>query len=152
MQVNHICGNRRCCNPWHLYAGTQKENFQDMLRHGTHKAPPLARGEKVGNASLSDAEASQVKKLLLAGASCSKLAETFGVSLSTISLIKRNKRYAHVEPFMPVQEKYNKPRVTSDQIREIKARLANGETGRAIALSMGLNCVTISRIRVGRAR
>lgn len=34
-QINHKCGNHSCCNPDHLYLGTQKENMQDALRHGS---------------------------------------------------------------------------------------------------------------------
>ena len=32
--INHKCGVRHCVNPEHLYAGTQKENVQDMIRAG----------------------------------------------------------------------------------------------------------------------
>jgi hypothetical protein len=28
----HYCHNRRCCNPWHLHCGTQKENMADSVR------------------------------------------------------------------------------------------------------------------------
>lgn len=28
-QVNHTCDNRSCCNPKHLYIGTQSQNMQD---------------------------------------------------------------------------------------------------------------------------
>lgn len=28
-QANHTCGNRLCCNPAHIYVGTQKDNMRD---------------------------------------------------------------------------------------------------------------------------
>jgi len=31
-QVNHRCHNRACCNPFHVYEGTQKENIDDMIK------------------------------------------------------------------------------------------------------------------------
>lgn len=34
LAVCHRCNVRRCCNPAHLYAGTQKQNIADMVRAG----------------------------------------------------------------------------------------------------------------------
>ena len=95
-QINHTCGNRRCCNPAHLYAGTQLENFQDMLRHGTHVPPPHKRGSAVGNSKLTEEQAAQIKRGLAQGRAGSELATEFNVSPSTICLIRRGIRWAHV--------------------------------------------------------
>lgn len=37
----HECGNRKCCNPEHLYAGTREQNVADSKRHGTFSPPPV---------------------------------------------------------------------------------------------------------------
>jgi hypothetical protein len=34
LQVNHRCNIKRCVNPLHLYAGTQKENMRDLKETG----------------------------------------------------------------------------------------------------------------------
>lgn len=34
LNVLHRCDNRPCCNPAHLFLGTQKENIDDMHRKG----------------------------------------------------------------------------------------------------------------------
>lgn len=33
--VLHKCGNRKCCNPEHLYEGNYKDNARDAFVHGT---------------------------------------------------------------------------------------------------------------------
>lgn len=34
--VLHRCDNRRCCNPGHLFLGTQADNVNDMIAKGRH--------------------------------------------------------------------------------------------------------------------
>lgn len=150
--VLHKCRNRRCCNPEHLYAGTQLDNFHDMLKDGTHVPPPKLKGEEVGNAALTDQEASEIKQSLLNGTSAVKLARKYDVSPVTIGNIKKNKHYSHVEPFLPEHTKTVRGSVTKRQIAEVQARLSSGERNRAIAQDMNLNESTVSRIKLGRIK
>lgn len=41
----HRCGNPPCCNPAHLYAGTQSQNMLDCVAHGRHNRKRKNGGE-----------------------------------------------------------------------------------------------------------
>jgi hypothetical protein len=49
LDVLHACDNPPCCNPRHLFLGTQKDNTQDMITKGRRRPPSTknrARGDK----------------------------------------------------------------------------------------------------------
>ena len=55
--VLHKCGNRKCCNPDHLYTGTSKQNRRDAESHGT---APL--GSRHGQAKLTEEQVLAIRK------------------------------------------------------------------------------------------
>jgi len=59
-QAAHSCGNglKGCCNPKHLRWATASENMQDQIAHGT-----TAKGERNGNAKLTEAKVAQIREL-----------------------------------------------------------------------------------------
>jgi hypothetical protein len=40
LYVLHHCDNPPCCNPLHLYAGTQRQNIHDAIARGRFSPPP----------------------------------------------------------------------------------------------------------------
>jgi len=91
--ICHHCDNKLCVNPDHLFAGTQKDNMDDMYAKGRgHKA----RGEKNGLAKLSDEKVLEIKKMLLAGKSQTAISEIYDVSQRTIYGIKTGAIWTHV--------------------------------------------------------
>lgn len=91
--VCHKCNNRSCVRPDHLYAGTYKDNFDDMARAGnafdisstTNHSP--ARGARIGVAMLTDSQVIEIYRLIREGARHRDLAARFGVGKTTITNI-----------------------------------------------------------------
>lgn len=83
MHVLYSCDNPSCCNPKHLFLGTQKMNMKDKV-----KKKRQASGEKHGRAKLTIIQVEQIRKIrLIEGTSQRKLAVRFGVTQRAIRLI-----------------------------------------------------------------
>lgn len=92
--VCHRCDVPTCCNPNHLFLGTNKENIHDALKKGRKWGAPS--GERNGRTRLTDAQAAQIQALRQSGAlaagkhngsgttSLAKVARTMGVSANTV--------------------------------------------------------------------
>jgi hypothetical protein len=98
----HTCDNRACCNPSHLYVGDRSANMKDAVARGRWASPAIGnswtRGSRNGQARLTEESARQVRAGIQAGETNRSLARQFGVSATTISLIRSGKRWAHAQP------------------------------------------------------
>lgn len=79
--VLHKCDVRLCCNPDHLFLGTQAENVADRDRKGR-----TSKGERHYLAKLSDAQIESIKARVLRGERQNKIAKEYGVSTSFVSM------------------------------------------------------------------
>jgi hypothetical protein len=95
LQVLHHCDNPPCCNPAHLFAGTQKLNMEDMNKKGRRND---VRGEASPKCKLTDKQVEEIRKRytrygLDDGVGSVKLAKEFGVSTRhIISIIRGESR------------------------------------------------------------
>jgi hypothetical protein len=85
--VCHSCDNPCCVNPDHLRLDTQSGNVLEAVAKGRGY-----RGERNGNAKLTDGQAAEIYRRREAGEKLDPLAAEFGVSTSTISNIARKRR------------------------------------------------------------
>ena len=86
--VCHRCDNRACCNPAHLFLGTQADNCADRDAKGRHRC---GRGERHGMAKLTWLEVQEIRYLSAQGVSGKILANRYGVSAATVSEIINRK-------------------------------------------------------------
>lgn len=93
--VCHRCDNRLCCNPDHLFIGTQSDNIKDMVAKGRGRAP---RGEAHHACKLTSRDVSIIKLMIWLGVHQKHMVELFGLSQQSVSDIWRGKRWAHVLP------------------------------------------------------
>jgi hypothetical protein len=87
--VLHRCHNRRCINPDHLYAGTQKQNVQDQFDAGT-----FVYGENSGSSILTD---ELVREIRASSESTTHLASKLNVSYHTVWDVRKLRSWKHVK-------------------------------------------------------
>lgn len=109
--VCHTCDVRACCNPAHLWAGTQAENMQDAARKGKlgQGAKNPRRGEASSQTTLTDDDVREIRRRYVPGRqgrpgkndpprdSIRSLAHEFGVTSSTIHRIVKREAWAHLD-------------------------------------------------------
>lgn len=88
--VLHSCDNPSCCNPAHLFLGTQADNMRDRDVKGRQRP---ARGAKNGMAKLSESRVAAIRRLKREGRSQRAIATRFGVSHSTVGDILRGQSW-----------------------------------------------------------
>ena len=95
MFVLHMCDNKLCCNPNHLFLGTHVDNMKDMVSKGRS-----ASGEKSGVFLYSKLKKKDVleirSKYLTGNYSYKELGKMFGVDKTQIGGIVRRKHWKHI--------------------------------------------------------
>jgi len=102
----HSCDTPPCCNPAHVYPGTQAENRADCVAKGRHargdssgarvRPERRPRGERHTSAKLTDSLIVSIRTALAGGEFQTRIARRLGVTQATISAIKRRRIWKHV--------------------------------------------------------
>lgn len=93
LHVLHRCDNPPCCNPRHLFLGTQTDNMMDKSAKGRVR---VAIGEKHGKAKMTEDGVRAARKAWANGESIKSIARRYGVSSCSISHIVNRKLWRHV--------------------------------------------------------
>lgn len=146
--VLHRCDNPPCCNPAHLFLGSNRDNIDDMLAKGRSR-----KGERHGRAKLTETD---VLAILGSADTDAALAQQFGVTTATIVAVKQRRiwkhlRDSHGNPYAPVpltyaSRKSGKRKLGPEDVRAIRADL---RLHREIAADYGINRNMVGRIKSG---
>jgi hypothetical protein len=87
--VCHRCDNPPCCNPKHLFLGTNGDNLRDAYRKG-RRLPRVMVGEANPRARVTRKE---VRLIRASGERPADLARRYGISRSTVSNIRAGRTW-----------------------------------------------------------
>jgi hypothetical protein len=93
--VLHRCDNRRCIEPTHLFLGSNADNVADKVAKGRQFRPDYV-GSKNNMAKLDEEKVRVIRRLAKQGLSNRRIAESFAVSIMTISMIRNHRTWTHV--------------------------------------------------------
>ena len=93
----HRCDNPPCCNPAHLFLGTNRDNTADMDQKG-RRGEHHPVGSLNGRAVLTLEMAAEIRRLHEMGVPYSQLVRRFGVGKSTISRVVRGENWTEATP------------------------------------------------------
>jgi len=92
--VLHKCDVASCCNPLHLFIGTQSDNVADMVDKGRQQR---IAGEEKPNSKLSSEIVAEIRSIHQQGLiGYKRLAKRFGVSATTIRGIISGEYWSHL--------------------------------------------------------
>jgi hypothetical protein len=94
MFICHSCDTPLCCNPKHLFLGTNQDNLDDMRNKGRGYLFPVRRGEDNYSSKLNSYQVGLIRSRYLSGSiTQTALAKEYGVSQAAISLILTGKKW-----------------------------------------------------------
>jgi len=88
----HRCDNPSCCNPAHLFEGTQVDNMADMKRKGRAPDPRRIGGPR----TLTEDQVREIRSRCERGEKHQEIADAFGVTRTLITQIRSRRKWAHV--------------------------------------------------------
>lgn len=155
--ILHSCDNPACVNPSHLRIGSHRENVADMDIRG-RRCNHTLHGAQLANAKLTDEAVIAIRQAYIAGCTVEAIAADFGISTLSVHDITGGRSWPHVfaMPGCPTREELkakaaqktrNNARINQDIADTIRQRLANGETGKDLAVEYGIHKATISDIK-----
>jgi hypothetical protein len=97
LSVLHRCDNRLCCNPTHLFLGTQGDNVRDCAAKGRSRGTYSAGDSHPRHGAILTPElVLNARRRFAAGESQSAIARDMGMNGSTIAGAIRGRSWKHI--------------------------------------------------------
>lgn len=96
LNVLHKCDITNCCNPMHLFLGTQKENLADMRGKKRGSNPPRHAGSRHPFSKVTEEQVLEMRALRFRGCKYREIGKKYGVS-ETAAHYCVNKGWSHLE-------------------------------------------------------
>lgn len=99
MFVCHHCDVPACCNPDHLFIGTNQDNVRDMRRKGRGSNPPRNShviGAAHPGSKLSELDVIDIRRRREAGETLQSIADRYAISNPYVLSIVRRQAWKHV--------------------------------------------------------
>ncbi len=91
IKVCHECDNRPCCNPGHLFIGTQAENLADMVRKDRS-----CFGEDRPQSKLTEEQVLSIYRHHKDGMLQREIGDLYGITQTAVGLIVNGKRWVRL--------------------------------------------------------
>ena len=144
--ILHRCDTPACVNPDHLRLGTQRDNMRDRLVN--------ARNHYVG-VKLTEKDVKRIVKRYKAGETQKEIADSYDVSLPTVSGIIRGIYWTHVTQKLEMprrgQRNTDQRKLTESDVVAIRSQYEAGETQKKLADEFGVSKALVQQIVTRRA-
>ncbi len=142
MSVLHRCDNRPCCNPDHLFLGTQADNVADMMHKKRNRQP---KGSSQALSKITEAQAEEIRALR-GQMTQADIGTLYGIAQCTVSKIQRGtswvaegaSRRGHLKGRWPKGDDHGRSKLTqekADQIRALKGQKTQAELSEMFGIS-----------------
>lgn len=150
--ICHSCDNRGCCNPYHLFLGSQSDNIKDAANKGR-----MVRGEKHARSTLTENDIREIRRLGIEDKlTKTEIAKKFDVSRNTITDVILKKTWKHVDPDWESPERkirgqtHQNAKLSEYQVRKIRKLSEQGESQRSLSKIFGVSRGTIDSLLAGK--
>jgi len=165
--VLHKCDTPSCVNPSHLFVGTFKDNYNDMVAKGRRKIivnpdkkPPHHFGSGHPNAIMTEQLVLEARTRYDAGWSLRRLMKAYGLKKRGLQHLLRGKTWPDVggpisSPMLYSHEIFKgsshpNSKLNENTVRAARDMRASGETFQSIADKLGVSCGTIHDCVTGK--